>query len=421
MTEKRRLPFQNLSAQGWQNLALAAIFAFYAAQVGLEIFRNNLFISVGADYLSFWSVGHIANTQGYEDVYDLDVLKGVQEPLVPDPDDSFKVFTPVPTPFLPIFILPFQALALLRPAVSFLVWTAFNLLVLILYLRFFIRSIAPQQSSDRLLILLLVSFPIFSSLFWGQVNVFLVICVGEFLRAAMGGKAFRAGLWLGGLLLKPQILILIGPALLLQRSWKTLLGFATIAAALLAASIGLAGLDGLYNMASLWLGYAGGLPTNAPENMMNWRMLALHLGAFTTPTLGWGFAIAGMILTILAGLYLWLRRIPTSARKFVVAVFGTLAATGAATWHSHLHMLMVLIPAFIYLFIQDRLPAKALSLWVFSLPVAMFLAFVLGLMMKFELLPLIQGIGGLLMGITGLGLNLYFLVWSVGSQNKRFL
>jgi hypothetical protein len=262
------------------------------------------------------------------------------------------------------------------------------------------------------------SFPIFSTLFEGQVNVFLLICVGEFLRAALKGKTFQAGLWLGGLWLKPQVLTLIGPALLLQRSWKILAGSATALAILLAASVGLAGLDGLSNMASLWLGYASGLPTNSPATMMNWRMLALHLGAFTTPALGWAVAMAGMAATILAGLYLWLRPLPTSSPQFVIALFGTLAATGAATWHSHLHTLMILMPMFVYLYCQDRLSPRALSLWIFPLPASMFIAFVLGLMTKFELWPFIQRVDGLPTGITGLGLNLYFLAWSLRNSTR---
>lgn len=117
--QRRRRLFQNLGAQGWQNLALAALLAFYLAQFGLELYNNNLYSLMGSDFRAFWSAGHIANTVGYEHVYDLSILKSVEEQIVPEPKDSGKEFSPNPAPFLPIFIWPFQIFALFPPRISF--------------------------------------------------------------------------------------------------------------------------------------------------------------------------------------------------------------------------------------------------------------------------------------------------------------
>lgn len=92
----RRLPFQNLGPREWRNLAVAALFAFYAVYLGMGLYRNGPFVSVGSDYLAFWGAGYIANTRGYADAYDLNVLRKIQEPLVPAPDDPDLVFAPRP-------------------------------------------------------------------------------------------------------------------------------------------------------------------------------------------------------------------------------------------------------------------------------------------------------------------------------------
>ena len=58
--------------------------------------------------------------------------------------------------------------------------------------------------------------PVFLNFFFGQVNLWLLICAGEFFRAFLSAKPLKAGLFLGGWLLKPQLLILIIPFLLIQ-------------------------------------------------------------------------------------------------------------------------------------------------------------------------------------------------------------
>ena len=72
--------------------------------------------------------------------------------------------------------------------------------------------------------MLLISLPVFLNLFTGQVNVWLVVCVGEFMRASISGREFRSGLWLGGLLLKPQALLLLAAGLLMRRRARILAG-----------------------------------------------------------------------------------------------------------------------------------------------------------------------------------------------------
>ena len=255
-----------------------------------------------------------------------------------------------------------------------------------LYLRFFIKDLIPNPTRSRLLVVFLISLPIFQTLFWGQLNVWLVICVGEFMRTAFHKKAFYSGLWLAGLLIKPQTIVLLFPVLLLQRSWKTLAGFTAGGNRSDRRFVSLTGLQGMRSLVGLWLNYASGIPTNAPENMVNWRMVALRLSPFTGTTIGWGVAFTGLVVTTLVCFLLWLKPISSSSPRFSIAILGTVAATAAVTWHSHLHMTMIILPPLIYLAAQDRIPFKLIYSWVFAPPVIAFTVFIFGAFVKFGLL-----------------------------------
>jgi len=93
--------------------------------------------------------------------------------------------------------------------------------------------------------MMLLYFPVFANFINGQVNVFLLVCTGEFLRNVMEDHPFTAGLWLGGLLLKPQVLILIVPVILILRYWKIFAGFFASSAVILLTSLALSGWNGM--------------------------------------------------------------------------------------------------------------------------------------------------------------------------------
>lgn len=415
----RQRPFQNLDAHAWQNLALVAVFALYFAQTGYALFTNDLFNTLGLDYRAFWSVGRIANTHGYPYIYDLEFQAKIQQPIAQKtPKQDFLLNTSV---FLPVFIFPFQILDLLEINLGFWLWTAVNLIGLLLYLRFFTQELFGVRLPKRILAFLLLGYPVFENFFVGQVNVWLLICIGEFLRATLNRKPLVAGLWLGGLLIKPQTLIILIPALLLNRSWRTMLGFVSAASFVLLASLRLVGIDGLIQLTKLWLGYVAGMPGNFPDNMMNWRMLGFHLDRWFPSTISNGVAIVGALATILAGFYLWLRPLKAQSQEYGVVLLGTLAATCAATWHSHLHMAMLLIPLLVYTSMQKTLPDRFLTLWAFFSPSVMFAALLLSALMTRLGFSLIPGFGGLLLGLSGLLLNMYLLVWSIQFVRCRSL
>lgn len=418
---RRRLPFRDLGAQGWQNLGLAAIAIYYGLYVTVALVSRGVFFRIGGDYLAFWSAGVAANEYGYGRVYDLAILKSIQEKAAPQVADPSLVFVTIPVPFLSVFILPFQLLALLEARVGFVIWTLVNALVLAGYLTFFMRSMSPESQRSRTVWMVMLAFPVFANFVEGQINVFLTICIGEFLRAVARQRSARAGLWLAGLLAKPQFLILILPALFLQRSWKILAGFTAGAMTLLLLSFGMAGLEGLGRMVALWVGYTGGIASNSPQNMMNWRMVITRLSALATPWLGWSVGITGMVLTLFMAIRLWRIPTPPASPRYPLTLLGTLAATGALTWHAHVHMLMLLIPPLLMLRGHPRWPAQAWYLWLFLLPLASFLGLIFGLLIKDGILPPVAQVEDFLPGLFALGLNLYFLLLSRRAQARSVL
>jgi hypothetical protein len=419
MTMKRNTPFINLSSTGWLNLAAAGLLVFYLIQISLDLFWHDMCGHLAIDYCAFWSAGRIANTNGFSAIYNLDLLRQIQLNIFP------RLTATTPVPLLPIFIIPFQLLALLNVQTSYWIWTLLNLVVYFLYLTFISIHWTNRPISRRLFLLISLSLPVFVNLFTGQINVFLMVCIGEFIRMSLTGKSFKAGIWLSGLLLKPQSLILIIPFLILQRSYKTLAGWAASSTILLGISFTLIGFNGLQKLAGLWLGYVGGLPTNDVEIMMNWRMVGLHLSSVSSPELGWIAIGLGLTATLIAVTTIWDRPIDEASSTFVFAVLGILAATNIFAWHSHVHMAMILIPPIIYLIGINHFPDKIFNYWVF-LPAGVYAGvFALAAFITVNLLPAsLNEFINFLRGVSEFGLNIYLLGWVVlffRKQNKQIL
>jgi hypothetical protein len=410
-----RHPFQGLSRHGWFNLAMAALLVFYVAQVVLDIVWGNLFGNLAVDFASFWSAGYIANQYGYGKVYDLELMAQVQRQLVPAGAAALAAFRVIPTPYLPVFILPFQVLALLPPQLAATVWIVLTLVGSALYLHGFASRIAGRRVERRLLLMLLISVPVFLNLFIGQANLWLMICVGEFLIAAISDGTFRSGAWLAGLLLKPQTLILVVPAVLMQRRTKTALGMFVAGLAIIGGSWLLAGTDALVRLVQLWLGYMGGLPTNDPQLMMNWRMIGVHLGGLFGSDAASIVVLVGMAGTVAAALAMWIHPLGTDRTRIAIASLGLFAATAVVAWHSHVHMAMILIPPLLLLALQPNVRLRNSLEWWILLPAAVYLIrIVLASMMRAGVLAEAYGFLDFLAGAGQFSMNLALIGWALG-------
>jgi len=250
----------------WQNLTLAGGLAFYLAQVIWLATTVEFTTYLGGDFRAFWSAEKIALSEGFGSVYDLNRLKYVQAQMASADESNYY---PAPAAFLPVF----------------------------------------------------------QNFYWGQVNVWFVLVAGEFFIALARKQELKAGLLLGGLLLKPQLLVVILPLLLIERRLRILLGFALAAFPLVLLSVLLAGTAGLISLFDLWTKFSVGIPTNAPEKMMNWRMVAIHLGNLFSPSIGYSVAALAILITFYCTAKLWLKHPTPSLPQVGLKMLAGFAAT----------------------------------------------------------------------------------------------
>lgn len=388
-----------------QNRVAVALGTFYIAFTLWVILRGGLFTVVGVDFRACFASARIAATMGFSQVYDLAVQKEVQDALM-TPYAPLGAET-IPTPFLPVFVLPFIAFLPLGLGGGFSLWTLLNIAFLVIYLDRFTRGIGGWSFPA----LALLSFPVFQTLFLGQVNAWLLFCAGEFLRAWEQNRPFRSGMWLGGLLLKPQTLLFLLPVLLLKRKWKSLAGFAVVGSGVAVSSLGLAGWKGMSAWWALLTRYPGGLSATNPEVMGNFRMLGWLLSLGVPSWLAWGIAFALGGFVALMALIATFR--PERREEEEFPFLALLAATCAVAWHSHTHMAAVLVPPLLRQVATGRISGSLWLFWVVLPPVAYLLGIAsIPLLTALEVpLPPIPGFTW--PALAMLGLQVYFVAREV--------
>lgn len=415
MKQKLKLPFSHLNFDNWQNLLIVGLCIFYLTRIVFSVAEERFLKDYGVDYLAFWSAGKIADEKGYSEIYNLEILRNTQTRVLEDQGILVKgegtISSPFPAPIFSIFVIPFQLLSRVNPEQSYWFWTGINLSVLIGYLLFFLRKTltknTPFSSTIRMLLLMLLSFPVVLSMTEGQVEVLLIVCMGEFIRNALNRKPFPSGMWMGGLLLKPQLLVIIIPILILQKNWKLIIGFFASSGVIIGSSVILSGTQGMRSLIDLWTQFGSGIATSSPESMINWRMIAENMDS----PFGWTIAILGMSLTCLAIIYLVRNNISFGTPQWVMMMLGIFSATLAITWHSHFHMATVLIPFLMYSSLSQMLKKKVVLYWAVSTPMILFVGTVSALIVFIYLIIIISDFKALL-GISGFISN-YLIFGSV--------
>lgn len=391
----------------WPRFALAIVLAFFLGRSGYE-FLTRGWPSVPGDFICFWSAGKVANQYGYAAAYDLAILLQVQRQIVPGSDIVLPMFYP------PVFLPLFQLLAQLPILYSYWLWLALNLVVFVAYLSFFLRQMRLSLNLPVLLLIVL-SVPVFQNFFAAQVNLFLMLGVGEFLRLLARRRDFWAGMMLGLLLIKYQLVLLLFPYLALRRKWKSLLGLLTISFLLVFVSVLMLGFDRIDDTVRTVLQASQHNLTAKGDNMVNWRMLgiqAVNWGVISfSPLVVTG---AGMLATLVVVFWLWRKApAPSNFSTEVVVLLGTLAAANLLAWHAHVHMVIVLILPLLYLFGRGLLRDGTLFVW--SVMPLLFLFGGAGLFLYFKVkaaFPLPHVESDFFLGLAIFVQNVWLLGWS---------
>jgi len=181
----------------------------------------------GADFIEFYAAGRIVAAHDTADLYNLDVQARVEHEITAR--EQWSGFHGFINP--PFFALPFVPLAALPYLSAFAVWSALGILMLMGTLRLIGRLDAAPW--------VLAFVPVWAAISYGQnslLSLFILASVYVLLRRGRDGVA---GVVLGCLLYKPQLVVLLATLLLLDRRWRALAGLGATAVLLAAITLGL--------------------------------------------------------------------------------------------------------------------------------------------------------------------------------------
>ena len=411
----KRILFRNLDTHGWQNIGMAGLFSFYLITWVWTYLRQGLFTdTMGVDYLIMWSSGYTANHYGYLAVYDFVKLSSIQHQIALLNGIQPSVFpAPIPLILLPIFIIPFQWLAVFDLHSGFFLYSLINLFIFIIYIRHFLIQ-HKTDNLPRLLLISIFTYYFFFNIFCGNVNVFLMIFMGEFLRSMNNKNYLPSGLWMCGLILKLQILVLLIPLLFFQKKWKTLLTFGIGVSVIVFLSALILGIKNIPGLFLLWIKGNPNPGWDSPRVMMNLRMVGDLLSHFTYPILAWGLVLITTFVILFIVFKIWKTFKDNFLQNTYFVYFATIIATFIITWHSNTHMELVILPLLLLFYGQKILPEKILSLHLFCVPIVILLFSVV-----FGALDLVKYNAQLsLIGFTILVCNLITLVWASNYSNR---
>jgi hypothetical protein len=329
-----------------------AVLAFWWSTI---LHSGGLFAgSLTVDFRSFWAATQAFLTAGPASVYDMPTLNRIIQELGGQGGAVAGSLVAAPAPYPPPFFLIFAPFALVPPAPGFALWTLFNLALAA-------GAVWPLLRGARTpwlaLLAALLFFPLVFSLYAGQPSGILLFGLAQMYRSLQREQDFRAGLWLGVLLLKPQYAFGLVLVLLLKRRWRALIGTALAGAALALASLALVGIQGLLAYRAMLSSVAGfrSAPAGiAPTIMISWRGFLLNLLPGLTDRTGLLLTLVFSVLTILCIPVLWRGPWQPRSVSFAARMLATMIVTLLAAYHSHIYGASLLLVPGAYLAISDR-------------------------------------------------------------------
>ncbi len=389
-------------------IVMIILLGWFIARVYSE---RGLFEYIGIDFRLWYSTGLIAKFHGFNQIYNNVLQAFYQKPLYDMAllSEMSMQFWPLPLPYFPFFTILMVPLSFVQPIIGFVLWTFINIIGYSLYVYHFCRQ-NKINIPIYYHVALFLSLPVFLNFFLGQINLVMLIALGETITELRKGHEFKAGFWLSGLLLKPQTLIILLPLLFIQKRFKVLYGMVAGSITIIMISVFLAGetaISGPYSVILNWTtlnhqDIIGDSGTTFFSLFLNLVKIFPNYLAIAIPSL----------LTILT-VYL-IVRICTSKNKqgnYIddnIFLLLTYSVTCTITPHSNIHMLIPIIPLLILAIHQKQIQAKIVLAWIF-IPTTSFL---LAGLISTEFAHVVGGLSVLLV-------NLYILFWKVITVKKN--
>ena len=337
-------------------LVVSAIFFMWRVYAA-----TGLFISLGMDYGLYLAQATVMGGDDPTQIYNKSTTNVVYRHLLDlyGHDHSYNPAAPgnwaAHVPYPPIFAWLMQPFAQISPPVSLLMWGTANA-ILALWIGWRVASHCPGADKPTVALLFLGSYPVILNLHVGQIQIVLAWAITECYLALRAGNDFRAGLWLGCVLLKPHYGLLIGPLLLWKCRWRAVWGVVTTGSAILSGSILVGGMSTILSYPQAFTDMVQ-FRGDSPIVMVNWRSVVLDL----YPSIYWR---SGIILTVILGIativcvaWIWRGSWSASAADFPVKMLLTLLATIIVNYHSHPYGAAILVmPLVAVLFSQETTP-----------------------------------------------------------------
>ncbi|MGB6943606.1 MAG: glycosyltransferase family 87 protein [Bryobacteraceae bacterium] len=228
-------------ALAWMALAIGVLLCAVSVALGLAG-RTFLGRPLGGDFVEFYSIGKILNTDAPARIYDLRLATGLQHATLPSmPDTQMLVFGQAP--FIASLFRPF---ALLPYAWAYVAWLTFSAALYMAGLALLFRCLGLNAEDRKTGFLLALSSTPFLFETWigGQMSVVAFFIWVLFFWCLERDWGFLAGFVLALCLFKPTLVALPVLMLVLGRRWRVVGGFAGGGIAMAALSVATVGLDG---------------------------------------------------------------------------------------------------------------------------------------------------------------------------------
>jgi hypothetical protein len=181
----------------------------------------------GADFVHFYTLGHLAATRQVDAIYDMQALHAAQVALVPASEP--ELYPSVYPPQAALLFIPFSGWSY-RSAL--LVWSAVTMALYGVMVWSGWRAVADRLSNRRLIVAAAVVFPPFWNLvLFGQISIFIMAAFWLGWLALERGRPYLAGAAFGLLALKPQFGIPLAVIVMTCGEWRMLAGAVVSAAA----------------------------------------------------------------------------------------------------------------------------------------------------------------------------------------------
>ncbi len=333
-------------------LVLAGAWVYTGTRVWVE---QGPFSWLGYDFGFYWTAVRAFFTRGPTAAYDRAALLELARPLGAFGHTGQPVSIGVPPPYPPLLYAAMAPFGAVRPDAGYLLWTLAGVLIAAMVA----RSLAVRMGhrSWAAVLTMLACFPAGYSLFMGQSTMLWLAALYLACDRLRCGRDFRAGLWCGVLLMKPQYALGLGIVLLYKARWRALAGMATTGAIIAASTVWLLGRAGLQRLLSsliLFSGSGGRLPVGQVpvsreiyEHMVSWRGLVTQLLPWEWG-LSHGFAIAALLsgLTLALLLIIWHGPWEPQSDRFATRLLGTMIVTLLAGFHQYVYSAtLLLVPA----------------------------------------------------------------------------